>query len=265
MLYVAQKERGKRMKSIAFYNNKGGVGKTTSVINISQQLADMEKNVLIVDMDGQGNCSRFFADTPKTGLAQSLITPTSPEIARCNTRYENIDIITSTAELNNIIPTFGAFSDEQQRKQTEKIFSFSAMPWYGGKKYDYLLIDMPPALNALSRNILSSCDFVFVPIELGLFSIQGIPTVTDIISSCGTTFGGCFANRFDKDNPSDLQLLEMLRDNLGKKAMESVIPYSRVIKNSINFSVTAAEYMGWTTASESFRMLTKEILERVGD
>lgn len=253
------------MKSIAFYNNKGGVGKTTSVINISQQLSDMGKSTLVVDMDGQGNCSRFFSDNPKSGLAQSLITSTSPDIACCNTRYENIDIITSTAELNNIISTFGTFSEEQQRQQTEKIFSFSVMPWYGGRKYDYLLIDMPPALNALTQNILSSCDFVFVPIELGLFSVQGIPTVTDIISSCGTAFGGCFANRFDKDNPSDLQLLQMLHDNLGKKAMESVIPYSRVIKNSINFSVTAAEYMGWTAASESFKMLTKEILERVGD
>lgn len=81
-----------------------------------------------------------------------------------------------------------------------------------------MLIDMPPALNALTKNILSSCDYVFVPIELGLFSIQGIPTVTDIISRCGTKFGGCFANRFDKDNPSDVQLLDMLRSNLGKKS-----------------------------------------------
>lgn len=254
------------MKSIALYNNKGGVGKTTSTINISQQLALKGKTVLVVDLDGQANSSRFFTENPKPGLADALVdAAAAPEIALCTTRYDNIDIITATPELNNIIPRFGAFAEEHQRQQTEKIFSFSAMPWYSGRKNDYMLIDMPPALNALTKNILSSCDYVFVPIELGLFSIQGIPTVTDIISRCGTKFGGCFANRFDKDNPSDVQLLDMLRSNLGKKAMDSVIPYSRVIKNSINFSVSAAEYMNWTSASDSFKKLTDEILERIGE
>lgn len=253
------------MKSIALYNNKGGVGKTTSTINISQQLALKGKTVLVVDLDGQANSSRFFTENPKPGLAEALIDAATPENALCATRYNNIDIITATPELNNIISRFGAFSEEHQCRQAEKIFSFSEMPCYSGRKYDYMLIDMPPALNALTKNILSSCDYVFVPIELGLFSIQGIPTVTDIISRCGTRFGGCFANRFDKDNPSDVQLLDMLRSNLGKKAMDSVIPYSRVIKNSINFSVSAAEYMNWTSASDSFKKLTDEILERVGE
>lgn len=254
------------MTSIALYNNKGGVGKTTSAINISQQLAIKNKSVLVVDMDGQANCSRFFSDEPKAGLAEALIKEVvTPEIARCSTRYSNIDIITATADLNKILPDFGALDEETQFKRVEKIFSFSEMPWYGGKKYDYILIDMPPAMNALTKTVLRASDYVFVPIELGLFSIQGIPTVTSIISSCGTKFGGCFANRFDKDNPSDVQLLEMLRGNLGKKAMDSVIPYSRVIKNSINFSVSAAEYMSWTTASECFCRLTDEILERIGE
>lgn len=247
------------MTSIALYNNKGGVGKTTSAINISQQLAIKNKSVLVVDMDGQANCSRFFSDESKAGLAEALIKEAvTPEIARCSTRYPNIDIITATADLNKILPEFGALDEETQFMRVEKIFSFS-------EKYDYILIDMPPAMNALTKTVLRACDYVFVPIELGLFSIQGIPTVTSIISSCGTKFGGCFANRFDKDNPSDVQLLEMLRGNLGKKAMESVIPYSRVIKNSINFSVSAAEYMSWTTASECFCRLTDEILERIGE
>ena len=143
------------MKSIALYNNKGGVGKTTSTINISQQLALKGKTVLVVDLDGQANSSRFFTENPKPGLADALVdAAAAPEIALCTTRYDNIDIITATPELNNIIPRFGAFAEEHQRQQTEKIFSFSAMPWYSGRKYDYMLIDMPPALNALTKNIL---------------------------------------------------------------------------------------------------------------
>lgn len=224
MLHIAQKEEV--MTSIAIYNNKGGVGKTTSVINISQQLAEMGKQVLVADTDGQENCRRFFS---------GAVTERP-----YGTRYERIDMI---AAVND----------------PDDIFSFSER-----QSYDYVLIDMPPALNDFTRSILTLSDYVFVPIELGLFSVQGVPTVTDIISRSGTRFGGCFANRFDRDNPSDVQLLEMLRSNLGKKAMDSVIPYSRVIKNSINFSVTAAEYMGWTSASAAFAALTREIIERTG-
>ena len=215
------------MTSIAIYNNKGGVGKTTSVINISQRLAELGKRVLVADTDGQENCRRFFsgAETPERPYG---------------TRYERIDMIAAAKEPDDIF----SFSDRQS--------------------YDYMLIDMPPALNDFTRSILTASDYVFVPIELGLFAIQGVPTVTDIISRSGTRFGGCFANRFDRDNPSDVQLLEMLRSSLGSKAMDSVIPYSRVIKNSTNYGVTAAEYMGWTAASAAFAALTREIVERTG-
>ena len=83
------------MKSIAFYNNKGGVGKTTSVINIAFELAT-ETRVLVIDIDGQANCSRFFTDNQKEGLDKALVNADiSPENALCSTRYENIDIITA--------------------------------------------------------------------------------------------------------------------------------------------------------------------------
>ena len=87
MLHIAPKERGTNMISIAMYNNKGGVGKTTSVINVSQQLALKGKTVLVVDLDGQANSSRFFTDSPKGGLAHALVKDmVAPEIAKCSTR-----------------------------------------------------------------------------------------------------------------------------------------------------------------------------------
>lgn len=84
------------MKSIAFYNNKGGVGKTTSAINIAYELAKNSK-VLIIDVDGQANCSRFFTEKLKEGLDKAFVnTEVLPETALCHTRYDNIDIITAT-------------------------------------------------------------------------------------------------------------------------------------------------------------------------
>lgn len=248
------------MKSIAFYNNKGGVGKTTSVINIAYQLA-ADKQVLVVDLDGQANCSRFFADEPKAGLEMALTNDAvTPAVALSNTRYPNIDIITATSALNDIVSVFYALSEDTQRKNAEKIIAETEKPWYN-KKYDYVLVDLPPALNKITENVISVCDYVFVPIELSTFAIQGIPTVTNIIAECGAKFGGCYVNKFDRENPSDVGLMELLKDTLGTKALSSYIPFSRVIKNSVSFRVTAPEYMGWTFAAECVADLAKEIVK----
>lgn len=255
------------MRSIAFYNNKGGVGKTTSVINIAYQLA-ANKSVLVIDVDGQANCSRFFADEskePKEGLERALTeTAVTPTVALSETRYPNIDIISATSKLNDIVSLFYALSEEAQRKNVEKLISDTENPWYG-KHYDYVIVDLPPALNKITERIISACDFVFVPIELSSFAIQGISTVTDIIASCGAKFGGCFVNKYDRDNPTDGELMIALKDLLGTKALNHFIPFSRVIKNSICYKMTAHEYMDWTFAAQCVANLTNEIASICGE
>lgn len=252
------------MRSIAFYNNKGGVGKTTAAINIAYQLASDGKKVLVVDLDGQANISRFFADEPKAGLEASLKTDViSPTNALCKTRYPNIDIITATSAINDVLPDYCQLPADLQRRIAEKIISETDKPWYG-KHYDYVLADLPPALNKLTENIISVCDYVFVPIELSSFAIQGIPTVTNAIADCGAKFGGCFVNKYDRENPADITLMETLKELLGTKALEHYIPFSRVIKNSISYKMTAHEYMEWTFAAECIANLTKEIVEICG-
>lgn len=251
------------MKSIAFYNNKGGVGKTTSVINIAYQLA-ADKKVLVVDLDGQANISRFFADEPKAGLEACLKTDiVSPTNALCETRYPNIDIITATSAINDVLTDYCRLPEDFQQRIAEKIISETDKPWHK-KHYDYVLADLPPALNKLTENIISVCDYVFVPIELSSFAIQGIPTVTNAIADCGAKFGGCFVNKFDRENPADITLMETLKELLGTKALEHYIPFSRVVKNSISYKMTAHEYMEWTFAAECIANLTKEIVEICG-
>lgn len=242
------------MKTIALYNNKGGVGKTTTAINVANELAEIGR-VLVIDFDGQTNSSRFFAE-PKAGLDMALIhADYSPVSAISSTRYPNIDILTSTPALNPITAQFVRLSEEEQTANIRKVLEVDG-------SYDFVILDMPPAFNALTTKVITLCDSVFVPIELGTFAIQGMPTVTNALADSNAKFGGCIVNKFDKENPADTELLALLSDLLGNKVLRTTVPFSRVIKNSFSFRLTAKEYMKWTAAAQAYEDLTKEILER---
>ena len=158
------------MKTIAFFNNKGGVAKTTSVINVAYILAEvMHKSVMIIDCDGQQNASRFFTDViPEYGIEEALLnTMTTLLSAFSHTRYENIDIVCSTQKMNDCSKEFEQLTSEIQQMNLNKIKQFSS-------DYDYVLLDLPPALNCLTEKILGITDSVIVPVELGTFAIQGV-------------------------------------------------------------------------------------------
>ena len=158
------------MKSIAFYNNKGGVAKTTTVLNTAYILGEVYKRkVLVVDCDGQQNASRFLADElSEVGIEKALVdSEVSPKAALSNTRYENIDVLTSTADMNRCTEMFHNLSDDEIVHNLKKLSDF----W--NNQYDYVLLDFPPALNSLTEQLISIADGVIVPVELGSFAIQG--------------------------------------------------------------------------------------------
>lgn len=250
------------MKMIAFFNNKGGVGKTTSVINVAYSLAGKGHKVLVVDCDGQGNSSRFFSDKqPMLTVESCFENPSvSPANAKTKTRYGNIDIVVSTEKMNDSLIPFEKLPEKTRLEICNKFRTEWEMPWYAGTKYDYIIIDFPPTLNTLTKTMLSVCDVVFVPIELSSFAIQGVPKVTEVITNCGCKFGGCFVTKFDRDCPADHQMLDLLRSNLGEKLLHTIIPSSKVIKNSLSYRLVADEYMEWTAAAEQYQKLSAEIM-----
>lgn len=249
------------MKAIAIYNNKGGTAKSTSVINIAYILAVLhKKRVLVIDTDGQQNTARFFADAlPHAGLEETLLNAEySPITVLKKSRYENIDVLASSEKMNRCAEVFATLSREEQVQRVNRLLLFFE------NDYDYILIDMPPTLTCVTESFLRASDGIAVPIELGTFAVQGVARVTDTINRVGGAFLGCFITKYDRENKADEELKELLNGSLGSKLFHAVIPYSKIIRNSLNYRMTAYEYMRWLPPVERYVDLTEEIIRRVG-
>lgn len=175
---------------IALYNNKGGVAKTTSVINLAYSIGKAGKTVLVVDCDTQENCFSFFM----SGNADSIF-PTNYERIRHTTwtRYVEIADKCTTA-------------------------------------FDYILFDLPPAMNDDVKNIIRYCGTVYVPTILGEFEIAGLKKVTDEINRQHAKLGGVFITMYNRQN--DAEILEEFRRVLQDRMMQSVIPFSKTVRES---------------------------------
>lgn len=250
------------MKVITIYNNKGGTAKSTSVINIAYILAVLQgKRVLVIDTDGQQNTARFFSDAPLPdhGLEETLLNSEySPTNALRKTRYENIDVLASSEKMNRCAELFAQYTKDEQEQRVNRLLLFFE------NGYDYIFVDMPPTLSCVTESFLRVSDGIAVPVELGTFAVQGVARVTDTINRVGGAFLGCFITKFDRENKMDEELMGLLNESLGSKMFRSVIPYSKIIRNSLNYRLTAYEYMHWLPPVECYVALTDEIIRKVG-
>ncbi len=251
------------MKMIACYNNKGGVGKSTIVLNVAHSLAKQGKRVLVMDCDGQQNAARFLCDTlpdADHGLERLLLaSPTfAPTAIQMKSRYDMIDVIAATPAINDAAAKYSAQSERLRKEQLESLREWEK-PWVA-VDYDFCLLDMPPALNCITEALLSVTDGVIVPIELGSFAIQGVTRVTEALNRCGANLLGCIVSKFDRKNSADVELLKQFRAQIGNKLFDTVIPQSKIIKNSISYRMTADEYMGWLEPAKAFDNLTSELI-----
>lgn len=178
-------------KKIALYNNKGGVAKTTSIINLAYSMQKTGKKVLVVDCDTQENCFSFFM----TAQNVDSILPTEYENINHTTWARYIDITSEDTAV-----------------------------------YDYILFDLPPAMTDEVKQIIRHCGMVYVPTMLGEFEIQGLERVTVEIAKQNARLGGIFVTMYQKQN--DAKLLQEFRSALQTRLMQTVIPYSRTVRES---------------------------------
>jgi chromosome partitioning protein len=250
-------------KIIPIANQKGGVAKTTTTVNLATAFAAMDKKVLVIDLDPQGNSSTGFGINQhlrKNTIYQALIGLIKLEDAIISTNIPNLSIVTANTNLS------AAELDLMNAKEREYILIklLISMDVY----YDYIIIDCPPSLNLLTINALVACDEVLIPMQCDFYSLEGLSHLLRTIEivekrlNPKIKIAGILFTMYDKRNRLTDQVEEEVRKYLGKLVFNTVIPRNIKLSEAPSYGKPAIIYDHKSSGAVAYMELTKEILGR---
>lgn len=253
----------KRAKIISIVNQKGGVGKTTTAINLAAALAILNKKVLLIDLDPQGNASTGFgialSQRQKT-IYEILIGECDIEQALIPTKFSDLKIITSTVDLSACeVELVGVEKREYLLRRALKNLVHN---------FDYILIDCPPSLGILTINALTASDSVLIPMQCEFFSLEGLShllTTLDLIKdnlNHHLTITGIILTMHDRRNKLTEQVETDVRDYLKEKVFYHVIPRNVKMSEAPSHGLPGVVYDSKCPGSIAYFGLAKEVLER---
>jgi chromosome partitioning protein len=252
-----------RTRYICVSNQKGGVGKTTTTINLSTALAAVGKKVLVVDLDPQGNASTGLGidrANRVNGTYEVLFGECEVDVAAVPSRVPNLFVIPSSIHLSGAeIELVDAKSRESRLK--------TALEKSTGN-YDYVLFDCPPSLNLLTLNALVASTGVLVPLQCEYFALEGLSHLINTIERVKSSFNpelelmGVVLTMYDKRNNLSNQVSDDVRSHFGDKVYTTVIPRNVRISEAPSFGLPAIVYDMSCTGSQAYIQLAKEILQR---
>jgi len=249
-------------KILAITNQKGGVGKTTTAINVAAALAANDLCVLVIDSDPQGNATTGLGATKnpnRPSLYQVLLGAAEIADAVVHTGFEGLDLVPGD---KNLIGANLELVDTPRRefRLHDKVNAVRA-------QYDFILIDCPPALDLLTLNALIAADSVLVPIQCEFFALEGISELMDTIQRIRDSFDhplqieGILLTMFDDRTNLTRQVASDLRDFFGAMIFQTVIPRSIRLAEAPSHGQTILAYDVRSRGAESYIRLAKEILE----
>lgn len=250
-------------KVIALANQKGGVGKTTSTINLSAALGIKNKKVLLIDLDPQGNATSGVGvdkEATEYSIYDVLINEVSINDAIVKTNCKNLDLCPSNIQL--------AGAEIEMVDIEEREFIFKKAINDIRDKYDYILIDCPPSLGLLTLNAFVAVDTILIPIQCEYYALEGlsqlIKTIKEIKKSLNKNLDleGVLLTMFDSRTNLSVQVAEEVKKYYPDKLYKSVIPRNVRLSEAPSYGMSIFEYDKHSKGANSYLSLAKEVIKR---